>query len=121
MSLEVDADDRVPVRLGQVEAHAVAQDPRVVDEDVELAERLDRLSDERLGARPRRDVVVVGDGFTAPGLDFLHNGIGHGRAAAGPVTGSSQIIDDHLGPPFRQLQCIGLPETAACTGHQTLN
>ena len=43
----------------------VAQDPGVVDEDVEIAERVDGGVDERLAAVPVGDVVVVGDGLAA--------------------------------------------------------
>src|SRR5215472_7056303 len=41
--LQVDGYHRVPLRLRHVEEHAVAQDPRDVDEDVEPAPRLDGL------------------------------------------------------------------------------
>ena len=41
-ALEVDGDDGVPLLLGHVGEHAVAQDAGVVDDDVEVAERVDR-------------------------------------------------------------------------------
>ena len=65
VALEVDVDDRVPLVLGHVEAHLVAEDAGVVDEHVEPTEGLDRLVDERLGAGPVAAVVVVGDGLAA--------------------------------------------------------
>lgn len=37
VALEVDADDRVPLVLAHREDHPVAQDARVVDQDVELS------------------------------------------------------------------------------------
>ena len=42
-ALEVHLDDRVPLLLGHVDEHAVAQDAGVVDEHVEVAEGVDGL------------------------------------------------------------------------------
>ena len=70
VALEVHAHDVVPLRLGHVDEHAVAQDAGVVDEDVEVAERVDRRVDEPLGALPVGDVVAVGDGLAAQRLDL---------------------------------------------------
>ncbi len=53
-ALEVDLDDGVPLRLGHVREHAVAEDAGVVDEDVEAAEGVDRLLDQRARRRPSR-------------------------------------------------------------------
>ena len=49
-ALEVDLDDGVPLGLGHVDEHAVAQDAGVVDEHVEPAEGLDGGADQLLGA-----------------------------------------------------------------------
>ncbi len=57
--------------------HPVAQDAGVVDDDVEVAEGLDRRVDQPLGALPRRDVVAVGDRLAAHRLDLR-------RPPAGP-------------------------------------
>jgi hypothetical protein len=62
VTLEVDVDDDVPLVLGHREAHAVAQDPGVVDHDVDPAEPLDRKPHERRSPGPARDVVGVGGG-----------------------------------------------------------
>jgi hypothetical protein len=59
-----------------VDEHAVAQDAGVVDEDVEVTERLDRRVDERLGTVPVGDVVAVGDGLPAEGADLLGDLLG---------------------------------------------
>ena len=54
MALEVDGDDGVPLLLGHVDQHPVAQDAGVVDQHVEVAERLDGGVDHALAALPRR-------------------------------------------------------------------
>ena len=65
-------DHRVPLGLGDVEAHRVAEDAGVVDEDVEAAERRrPPAATSALGAGPRRDVVVVRDGGAAARRDDL--------------------------------------------------
>ena len=51
----MDGDDRVPLGLGHVEDHAIAQDARDVDQDVDATELADGLLD-HLGR-----VVEVGD------------------------------------------------------------
>ena len=47
VTLQVDADDRVPLFLARREQHAVAHEAGVVDEHVEAAERVDRGLHER--------------------------------------------------------------------------
>ena len=63
----------------------VAQDAGVVDDDVDLAEVVDRGLHDRGAALGRRDGVVVGDGLAAGLVDLLHDLIGHARAGAGAV------------------------------------
>src|SRR5262249_30573847 len=46
VALEVHGDNGIPLVLGHVHEHPVAEDPGVVDEDVEPAELVDRLPDE---------------------------------------------------------------------------
>src|SRR5204863_2370935 len=57
--LEMYAEDAVPVVFGEVDENAVAEDARVVDENVQVAEGLDRRLDQATGAVPARDVVGV--------------------------------------------------------------
>ena len=81
--LEVDVDHRVPVGLGEVDGVGAADDAGVVDEDVEGAERQERLR--RLGGG------VEGEG-EAGGLQALGGdeveGRGDGRAAGGDDLGA---------------------------------
>ena len=82
VALEVHVDDRVPLVLGEVHEHAVADDPRVVDEDVEATEVCDRLLDHVLRALEVGDVVVVGGRLTTRGLDLVGHGLSWGRVLA---------------------------------------
>lgn len=65
VTLEVDPDHRVPLTLRHGEDHAVAQDARVVDEDVEPAELGDRQLDEFGGLLEVGDIPGVGGGASA--------------------------------------------------------
>src|SRR5208337_5549577 len=74
--LEMHSDHVVPFLFGHVENHAVAQDAGDVDQDIELAEFLDRLVDEALAAFDGGDIHVIGNGVAARGLDFLDHVVG---------------------------------------------
>ena len=65
VALQVHADHRVPLVLARREEHAVAHEARVVHEDVEPAEGVDRGLHERARALPVGDVVGVGDRLAA--------------------------------------------------------
>src|SRR5205807_6704142 len=69
----MDLDHRVPLLLGHRADVRVTEDPSVVDEHVEAAERVQRALDERLAARPGRDIVGVGDRIAGGGSDLLHH------------------------------------------------
>ncbi len=79
VALEVDGDDGVPLLLGHVHEHPVAEDPGVVDEDVEAAELVDRLLDHATGAREVGDVLAVRDRLAAGGADLLDDLLGRRR------------------------------------------
>ncbi len=70
VALQVDAQHRVPLVLLHVHEHAVAQDARVVDEDVQPAEAIDGLLDHAPGAAEVRDVLAVRDRLAAERLDL---------------------------------------------------
>ena len=70
VALEVHPDDGVPLLLGGVHQHPVAHEAGVVDQDVEAAERVDRLLHHRRGLLEVGDVGAVGDGLAAQRLDL---------------------------------------------------
>jgi len=115
VTLEVDLHDRVPLFLGHVEAHLVAEDPRVVDEDVEPAERLDRLVHHALGTAPAGAVVTVGDGLAAGGLDLLDDLLRRPSVAALAGARATQVVDHDRGALAREEQCFLSPDAAPGT------
>jgi len=90
----VDAHDGIPLFAGHVEDHAVAEDAGDVDEDIELAPLVERLADEVFGLVHVRDIVVVGEGDAAPGLDFVDDLLGGGVVFAFAVNGDAEVVDD---------------------------
>ena len=109
-------DDRVPVLLAHVEDHAVAQDAGVVDDDVELAEVIDRAIDDALGGLEVGDALEVGDCFAARRADFLDHVFGRRARLPGAVEVSAEVIDDDLGAVLRQQQRFFASDTAAGAG-----
>jgi hypothetical protein len=67
----VDRDDEVPVLDIHLEHALVAEDARVVDEDVDPAEAVDRRLHYLLGAVPLGDAVVVRHRLAARRLDLV--------------------------------------------------
>ena len=120
VALEVHRDDGVPVGLVHVEDHLVAEDAGVVDDDVEPAERLDRLVDHRPRAGERRDVAGVGDRLTAPATDHVDDGLGDGLVGALTARRAAEVVDDDLGPGIGQLHRVPAPDavpSASDDGH----
>ena len=94
MTLEVDVDDRVPFLFGHVEAHLVPEDPGVVDEDVEPAELVDGLGDQRLTAVPARDVVEVRGRLPTGGDDLVDHLLGRTLVGAFAARLAAEVVDD---------------------------
>ena len=116
-ALEVDLDDRVPLLLGHVHEHAVAQDAGVVDEHVEAAERLDGGVDEALGALPVGDVVAVGDGLAAHRLDLVDDVLRRAGRLTRAVHLAAEVVHHDLGPVRRQHQRVLAADAPARAGH----
>ena len=76
----MDIDDRLPLLRGHVEDHPVAQDARDIDDDVDLAEGIDRLLNHPLGGVVIGDRIGIGDRVAARRL------ISAAVVAAGPVS-----------------------------------
>jgi len=87
VAFEVDGDDRVPLFLGHVHEHPVAEDPGVVDEDVEAAELVERLLHEPLRAGEVGDVLAVRRRFAAGGADLLDDLLRRAGASYHKVSG----------------------------------
>ena len=116
MTLQVDPHDLVPLRFGHVDDDAVAQDPGVVDKDVEVAERLDGAVDQLLGTVPVGDVVAVGDRLTTSRADLLHDLVGRSSVDATPVVGPAQVVDHHLRALGGEQQRVLAPQASPGPG-----
>src|SRR5262249_38339269 len=91
---EVHADDGVEVLLVHLHEGAVAHDPGVVDEDVELTERVHGRPDDPAGAVEVRDGVVARSRLTAEGLDLLAPLRRRVFVGAAPVEADADVVDD---------------------------
>ncbi len=111
MTLEMDADHRVPVLLGDVETHPVTQDPGIVDQHVQVAIGVDRLLDEPLGTGPVRDVVPVDNRFAACVTDQLRGLLSRCRIRSEPGAVATKIVDNDPGALGREPQGL-LPSDA---------
>ena len=117
VALEMDPDHVVPVRLVDVEGHLVAEDPGVVDQDVERAEGVDRLLHDVLAAGPRADVVAVDGGVAAPLLDQRHDLLGGVRVQrALAVQPRADVVDDDPGALTGEHQCLFASDASSRAG-----
>jgi hypothetical protein len=115
-TLEVRVDDRVPLLLGHVEDHAVAEDAGVVHDDVDASERLHSGVDNALAARHRRDGIVVRDGLAPRRADLRHDVVGRRARAATPRLAPAVVVHDHTRPVLREQQRDLPPDPARRAG-----
>src|SRR5215510_9599987 len=101
-SFHMNVDHRIPLLLGHVENHPVTQNAGVVDENIELAEAIERALDDTLGRLEIGDAFIVGYGFTAGSFDFLDNLLGGAGIRAGAIEMPAEIVDHNLSTVFRQ-------------------
>jgi hypothetical protein len=106
----VHGDDGVEVVLGHREQHPVAEDARVVDHHVQLAELRGRQRDQLLCRRPVGDRRMVGDGRAARGGDLDRDRFGRGLVLAVvralPVQPGAGIVDHHRRAVGGQRQAV---------------
>ena len=116
VALQVDVDDRVPLRLGHVGDHPVAEDARVVDEHVQLAERVDRGLDQALAALPVGAAVGVRHRLAAHRLDLLDHLLRGTRVGPRPVLRTAEVVDHDLGALTREEERVLAPDPATGAG-----
>src|SRR5882724_2927105 len=97
VALEVHPDNLVPVRLGQVEDHPVAQDAGHVDDNVQLAELVDGGPDEPFPGRDVANVAAVRHGRASGRDDLVRDLLSRALVAAGAVRAAAEIVDDQRG------------------------
>ncbi len=103
MPLEVHPDDGVPLVLGRVDQHPVADEAGVVDQDVQPAEGVDRLPHHGLGLREVGDVGAVGHGLAAECLDLGDHLVG-GRVSFSTGQRDAEVVHHDPGALAGQLE-----------------
>ena len=84
MALEMHCDDGVELLFAGVGEHPVADDARIVDQDVQTrAKRIHRGLNQTFGLRPVGDVGSAGDGFAAGGDDLIDDTLRGAAATRG--------------------------------------
>ena len=110
-------DDRIPLLLGHVGQHAIAQDSGVVDHRVQVAERLDRGVDQPLRTFPRGDTVSVGNGIATHRLDLLNDLFGRAEIAASAIDVAAKVVDHDLRAVGSQTEGMFAPDPSTGSGH----
>ena len=90
--------------------------PALLTSDVEAAEGVDGRLDEALGAVPVADVVAVGDGLAAHGLDLVDDLLRRALVGALAVHRAAEVVDDDLGAVVGQQQRVLAADAAAGAG-----
>ena len=91
--------------------------PALLTSDVEAAEGVDRLLHEALGAVPVADVVAVGDGLAAHGLDLVDDLAGPGPwSLPSPSIEPPRSLTTTLAPVLGQHQRVLAADAAARAG-----
>src|SRR3954454_5790914 len=116
VTLQMYADDRVPLLFAAREHHAIADEPGVVDEHVETAERVDRGLHKSPCALPIGDVVGVRGCLTAGGTDIVDDRLRGADAGAGAVERGAEIVDDDARGFTRKRKRMFASDAASRTG-----
>jgi hypothetical protein len=117
MALQVHRDDRVPLLLGHVHEHPVAQDPGVQDQDVEAAVAVDRALHHLLGRAEVRDVGVARNRLAAAGHDLVDDLLRRGRVLPFAGERAAEVVDDDTRSARRQFERVLAADPAAGAGH----
>ena len=112
----MDANDIVPLLLGHVEDHAVAQDAGHVDEDVQPAELVEGLLDHALAAIDVGDSVEVRDGLAAGGADLVGDVLRRTGVRLRAVDVHAEVVDDDAGAFLGKELGDAAPDAAARSG-----
>ena len=116
VTLQVDRDHCVPLRFLHAGDKRIAQDSRVVDQDVEATELVDRLLHNAFRAAPGGDVLGVDDGGAAGRFNLFGYLVRRPGVGALAFVAAAEVIDDDLGPFFGEQQRVFAPDAAARAG-----
>jgi hypothetical protein len=95
----------------------VAQDSRVVDEDIDPAPGVDGLLHHGLHRGKVGHRGAVGQGFAPGGADLVHHRLRRRDRAARAVHRAPEVVDHHPGPAGGQGQRMLTSQAAAGAGH----
>ncbi len=109
-------DHDVPIVFGHIDEHPIAQDARVVHQDVDPAPGLDPEPDGTLGAIHRRDVVRAHGDRYVQALELRGDRFDHRGVGSGAVSLCAGVVDDHRGSLGREPAGVLAAHPAARTG-----
>ncbi len=115
-SVEMDGDHRPPFVVFHLGERLVAEDARIVHEDVEATEVLERGLHDPLGAFGVGYGVGVRHGRPARLADLRDHGLRHRGAAAAAVPRDADVVDHELRPFGRQGQGMSPAQPSAGSG-----
>ena len=96
----MNVDDGLKILQWQFGKCLVAQDSRIVDENVHPAPLIHDLGYHCFDFVDLRDIGPVCDGFAAFAANFFDDFLSRLRGTAGAIACTAKIIDSHLCPPF---------------------
>ncbi len=117
MALQMHTNDRIPLFLAHVGERPIAQNPRIVDENIELAEIFNGARDHVPSLRPVGHIVAACQRVLSECTDLVDNMVGRGRIPASPVEIAAHVVDQDPGAMPRQGDGMGAAKPAACTRH----
>jgi len=117
MALQMYRHHRVPVVLGHVKDYFRTYGAGVVDEDVELAKRVDRGLDDALAALHRGHAIGICDRLAAGGADFCGHLSRDALVGAFAEHVRAEVVDYNLCAFGREQDRLRAPDSAARAGY----
>lgn len=109
----MDAVNQIPVGVVHFVEGLVAQDPGVVDHDVDATEDIKGVLHQFVAVGDR---VVVGFGNAAGLADFGDDAVGSGGVGAFALGRAAEVVDQHFGALPGEQQCVGASEATTGSG-----
>src|ERR1017187_1524935 len=116
MPFQMDRNHIVPVALRHVVNDTRPNDARIVHQNVESPEAIDRAPDDALAAFHRGDVVVIRDRLAAEPANLLDHLSGYTLIGAAAGRAAAEIIDDNLRALAREQHRIRAPDSSSRAG-----
>ena len=114
---KVNVEHRVDEVGSHVVERLVAQDACVVDDDVDLAERIDRGLHDCGAAFGGGNAVGVGNCLAARSADFVDDKVSGALVAAGAIDRTTEVVDHDEGATRRHQECMLAAKATACASN----